>query len=121
MAACVRGAVVWPTEVRLPATMREVYPKTFPPLRTDGDAIAIGVLQGDEPQQIAMQAELDGKPIELAWTVQPEKPNPDFNFLPQLVDLARNDGGVSLPTAGSAALREAGRIITASAQDLAQL
>lgn len=113
--------VFYPTSVKMPAEMASVYPKNVPPLRGDRDSILVGKLENRGSFQVAMKAEVDGKPVDLAWAVQAEKSNPDFAFLPQLVEMSQKDGGVSLPTVGSAGLREAGRVLTASAQNLTKL
>ena len=121
LAEAVQARVFWPVDTKLPAAMADVYPKTMPPLRSDRDSILIGVLKDRQPQEIAATLEVDGKQIEKSWTVPAEGASPDFSFLPQLINLARRDGGLTLPTAGSNALHEAARIITTSAEDLAKL
>lgn len=113
--------VFFPNSVKLPAEMASVYPKHLPPLRADRDSIVIGSLENRGDFQVAMQAEVDGRPVDLTWTIAAEASNPDFAFLPQLVEMSQKDGGVTLPTVGSAGLREAGRALTASAQSLTKL
>ena len=57
----------------------------------------------------------------MTWRVASEASHPDFGFLPELVESARADAGLRLPTVGSAGLREAGRLMTDSARRLAEL
>ena len=121
LAKAVQAHVFWPVDTKLPAAMADAYPKTMPPLRSDRDSILIGVLKERQPQLIAATLEVNGKQIEKSWTVPAEGASPDFSFLPQLINLARRDGGLTLPTAGSNALHEAARIISTSAEDLAKL
>jgi len=121
MADIAPGNVVWPVSVKLPETMREAYPSPMPPLRLDRDAILIGILDKRQPQQIAVTAEVAGKQIQLKWSVTPEPPSEQFGFLPQLIAETRDDDGLTLPTVGSAGLREAGRMILASAEDLLKI
>jgi hypothetical protein len=113
--------VFYPTSVKMPAEMASVYPKAVPPLRADRDSIVIGSLEGRGNVQIAMKAEVDGRSVDLNWNATPEASHPDFAFLPQLVEMSQKDDGVTLPTVGSAGLREAGRMMTASAQSLTKL
>src|SRR6266850_5028865 len=93
----------------------------MPPVRTDRDSILIGTLSHVAPVKLEMKDTLNGKPLTLKWSSTPEKPSEDFGFLPKLVDLAAADKGLSLPTAGSAALREAAYVTLNSAQQLAKL
>ncbi len=47
-----------------------------------------------------------------------EASNPDFAFLGAVVNDARKNGGLTLPTPGSASLRELGNVLSSSAKDL---
>ena len=55
------------------------------------------------------------------WPVKSEESNSDFAFLPRLVEQAKADDGVTLPTLGSDGLRETGRMILASSSNLTKL
>jgi hypothetical protein len=121
LADVAQGIVVWPTSVNLPDAMREAYPSPMPPLRTDRDTILIGILDNRKPHQITITAEVAGKEIELGWNLTPEPSNDEFGFLPQLIAETRDDDGLTLPTVGSAGLREAGRIILAGAENLLKI
>lgn len=117
----VHGPVLWPTSVKFSSALVEVYPKTAPPLRTDRDSVMIGTINAGGTQQIAMTAEVQGKTVELSWKVQAESSSDDFAFLPKMTEMVRKDGGISMPTAGSAALAEVSRVMLAGAQGFSKL
>lgn len=121
LARIAQGIVVWPVSVNLPEAMREAYPSPTPPLRMDRDTILIGILGNRKPQQIAITAEVAGKGIQLAWNLTPEPSSDEFGFLPELIAETRDDDGLTLPTVGSAGLREAGRILLAGAENLLKI
>jgi hypothetical protein len=121
LAGSIHGSVIWPTEIALPASLGETLPKDVPPLRTDRDSILIGKLVSPDAGDVKITGEMNGRPIELLAKVTPEKSNEDFAFLPRLIEVAQADGGVSLPTLGSAGLREAAAITMTSAEQLAKL
>jgi len=116
-----QGTVIWPVSVKLPDAMQEVYPSPTPPFRTDRDTILIGILDNRNPQRISITAEVAGKQIDLAWNLTPESSNDEFGFLPQLIAETRDDDGLTLPTVGSAGLRQAGRVILAGAENLLKI
>src|SRR5262249_6201204 len=121
LAASSHASVVWPAELALSANIAASYPTEMPPVRTDRDSILIGTLSRIAPVNIEMAGTMNGKPVTLKWNAMPERSSEDFGFLPKLVDLAAADKGLSLPTAGSAALREAAYVTMNSAQQLAKL
>ncbi|HTN75012.1 MAG TPA: VWA domain-containing protein, partial [Pirellulaceae bacterium] len=121
LAKAAQVPVYYPTKTSLPTEMTQSFPQVCPPLRSDRDSIVIGDLSAPGNMQIAMQAEVAGKPVQLSWTVAAEASNPDFSFLPELIEIAKKDNGASLPTVGSAGLREAGRTMVANADHLAKL
>ncbi|MFW6171310.1 MAG: VWA domain-containing protein, partial [Planctomycetota bacterium] len=113
--------VFWPQEVQFPGAMVEHYPVTVPPLRTDRDTIVIGKLESHQLQPLSMTAEVNGNTVELAWDLVAKRSTDDLAFLPQLVDRARDNGGLTLPTLGSEGLREVGRLIFGASEDLSSL
>ncbi|MFO0882949.1 MAG: hypothetical protein U0894_01965 [Pirellulales bacterium] len=121
LAGAVRGTVIWPTNAKLPEGLAESYPSQMPPLRTDRDTVIVGKLSEEGPQSITLEGEAHGEAVELTWQTSAEAPNPDFAFLPKLVETAERDGGLTLPTAGSAGLREAAVTIAGSASKLTEL
>jgi Mg-chelatase subunit ChlD/uncharacterized membrane protein YgcG len=121
LAAVVHSPVFWPTSSALPAAFKEAYPERTPPLRPDRDTIVVGVLDGKGPQTVSLRGEVNGAAVEAKWTVTPEDGAEDVAFLPKLLDTARRDGGLSLPTVGSAGLREVGRMMAAHAESLAKM
>ena len=101
--------------------MTAVYPATVPPFRTDRDTILVGKLAAREAAPLKIKGELNGQPVELNWNLTPEKSQEDFSFLPRLVEIARADRGISLPTVGTVGLREAAINTMQSAEQLAKL
>ncbi len=115
-----RAAVLWPAQVAWPAELGDVYPKTVPPLRTDRDTVVIGVadLPLDEPIEIRIQAEGDTAPVQLSWSATPHSRGASHAFLAQVVEMAQADGGVTLPTVGSAGLAETARVLEAGVDSM---
>src|SRR5688572_26960846 len=121
LGASLRAGVVWPSEAKLSSNVAASYPAEMPPVRTDRDSILVGSLNKSSPVNVEMSGTMNGKPVKLTWNAAPEKSSEDFAFLPKLVDLAAEDNGMWLPTAGSGALREAAYLTLNSAQMLAKL
>ncbi len=121
MVATARGAVFWPENVSFPKEIVETFPASVPPMRSDRDIILIGRLSQPGAFNVTCDVIVDGKKVELKWPVQSEASNSEFAFLPKLIEQSRADAGVSMPTLGSAGLREAGRMILASSTDLTKL
>jgi len=122
LAAAVRSPVFWPENVKVGVNVLAIYPETFAPLRVDRDTVAIGMLKNRESEiTITMTAKGPGSSKELSWKLKPEPESLEFGFLPKLVELAAKDGGVRLPTVGSAGLREIGRVILNDAQTMLKL
>ena len=57
----------------------------------------------------------------LSWTLQPQKFGDDRAFLSQVVEMAEQDGGVTLPTLGTVGLLETGRLFQAQLDGLTSL
>ena len=107
LAAATKAAVLWPTATTWPAAFAEVFPKRMPPLRADRDTAVIGTFKGEGPFQVQAAVDAAGKAENLSWTVKPNKSDEDFSTLGRLVDIARVDGGLSLPIVDAASLRKA--------------
>ena len=121
LAQAAHGIVFWPVSVELPPTMQEVLPKTIPPLRSDRDMVLLGTLKSRAPQAVKLVTEVNGRHTELQWAIAGEASSDDFSFLPQLVDGARDTGGVALPTLGSDGLRDVARTIATDDEALVRL
>jgi hypothetical protein len=123
MADWTRAAVLWPAEIAWPAEMGDVYPKTLPPLRTDRDTVVVGVAEGaiDTPINLEANIAVGSSPMAMKWTATPEDAGNGHAFLAQVVEAARADGGVSLPTVGTAGLAETGRMLEAELDGLTDL
>ncbi|MFN5709507.1 MAG: VWA domain-containing protein, partial [Planctomycetota bacterium] len=121
LADTVHGLIFWPTDAKFSDAVSEVLPQQFPPLRADRDSILIGSLTAREPVNITVTGKVNGAEQTMAWTVAAENSSEDFAFLPKLIDSARNNGGMTLPTIGSAGLREAARLMSDGSRNLSQL
>lgn len=117
------ATVYWPTNVVLPSELGQVYPKTLTPLRSDRDTVAIGAVAAplDKPLEIKGQFVANGKPVELSWTAAPQAGGEAYAFLPKVVQIAKADDGITLPSVGSAGLAETGRAAEASVDGLTDL
>ena len=106
LGASVSLPVVWPTSVEAPKALATFFPTKLPPLRLDRDSIVIGQSQADaEAGKFVVRGTAAGKEVELMWVVKPEASNPDLGFLPNVIESAKLDAGISLPALGSAGLR----------------
>ncbi len=123
MAEWVRATVYWPTGATWPAELGQVYPKSLPPLRSDRDTIVVGAAAGPlkAPVEVRAQVAVNGKPAELHWSATPEDKGDAYAFLPQIIDVAQRDGGITLPTVGSPGLAETGRLVEAGVDGLTDL
>ncbi|MBX9791917.1 MAG: hypothetical protein K2Y37_23590 [Pirellulales bacterium] len=121
LARAARTPVIWPTDVALPAALGNVVTQPLPPLRADRETILVGQGRISEPVEIKVAAEAAGKPIELAWHVEPVEPTNDNAFLARVVDMAKSDQGATLPTLGLAGLNELHRLVDLAADDLTRL
>ncbi len=121
LAQTVHGGIFWPKAPELPNAIAEIYPTTIPPLRTDRDTIVIGTLANREEIKLTLSGEFNGQTITMNWPLSPEASNIEFSFLPQLLANARKDGGLSLPTIGSAGLLEVARLLSSTSHTLTKL
>ena len=121
LAETVHAPVFWPEEVYLPSEFRETFPRVLPPLRGDRDSILIGVAQRMEGGHVRIVGTTDGAPAAIDWKVTMEPASPDFSSLPALIDMARRDNGVRLPTVGSEGLRESLRLLGEQSANLAKM
>ena len=121
LANTVHAMVVWPTEFQLPKNVVEVYPAQIPPLRTDRDTILVGTLKDRSDVTFSFKGELNGKSKSITWLLAAEASSDDFAFLPKLVNNARKNQGTTLPTVGSAGLREMARVLNYQSSQLAEL
>jgi tetratricopeptide (TPR) repeat protein len=121
MVNVIRSPVAWPTEVKLPAALGEVYPQTLPPLRADRDTVVIGLLESRDIENLSLTAEVDGKPVDLHWDVTVHDALDDYSFLPELVAAVRPSGGQGMPLLGSASLREVAKLVSTNNELLSRL
>ena len=129
LAGAVRGTVLWPTSSKWPAELTTVYPEKMPPLRSDRDTIVLGKSDGPLPPALDIEvvaqagSAADEKASSQAfhWTLTRGESNPDYAFLPVVVESARVDGGTRLITLGTPGLQEARRIVNDGTHLLGQL
>lgn len=121
LAQTVHGSVFWPTKSEIPNVVSEIYPAQVPPLRTDRDTVLIGSLSDRGQFNIVIDGQINGQTVRMTWPLTTEQSSIDFAFLPKLIDMARRDDGITLPTLGSAGLREMARVMSANARDLAKM
>ena len=121
LAAAVRTPVVWPKKTDVSTGFSEVYPALMPPLRTDRDSVVIGTLSNREKQSIQLQGDVNGRQVQWNWQLEVQPSSEDFAHVSKLVDISRQDLGLSLPTAGSAVLVETQRIIMTGANRLSKM
>ena len=121
IASSVHGSVFWPTDGELDDSVVDMFPRRFPPLRTDRDTIVLGTLADREAVELQITGVIDGQNQEMSWTLSPEESSTKFAFLPGMIRDARKDQGLSLPTLGSTGLIEYARTRTEETNRLTDL
>jgi len=118
-----RATVLWPQQVDLAAEFGQVYPAAMPPLRSDRDSILLGITSDQLPETLSINITATGQngAVELAWTATPEASQEDHAFLAEIIDIAKSNEGMSLPTLGSAGLAETARLVGARMDQLTAL
>ena len=106
LAQTIQGSVLWPTNGELDESVIDMFPRRFPPMRTDRDSIIMGTLSDRNPVDLKVIGMMNGQELEMKYSLKPEASSEDFGFLPGMIKEARNDHGLRLPTVGSAGLRE---------------
>jgi hypothetical protein len=115
--------VFWPANAAWPSELGHVYPQAMTPLRSDRDTVAIGAIAEPLTKSLEIKAQFvaDGKPVDLHWTAAPKNAGETYAYLPKVVQLAKADEGITLPSVGSAGLAETGRLAEASVDSLTDL
>jgi hypothetical protein len=121
LAAAAAANVLWPTGVTWPAEMTEVFPKRMPPLRGDRETVVFGVVKGTGPLNVQVTTEGVGGPQKVNFAISPSVSDDNNNYLTQLVELGRADGGVTLPLVGAASLAEARQEVSSGVRNLGAL
>ncbi len=108
-----QATVFWPIKTTLSPELGSVLPKQLPPLRTDRDTLVFGVTDKKlaAPVAINVEAEAAGKATNLSWSANPSASSENYAYLPQVVESARADDGLTTPAIGLAGLAETGRIL----------
>ena len=105
LASTIHASVFWPTAGKLDDAVVDMFPRRFPPMRTDRDSIVLGTLSDRDTVDLEITGVVDGQETKLNWSFTPEASSEQFAFLPGMVSDARADNGFSLPTLGSNGLR----------------
>ncbi|MEI8376552.1 MAG: VWA domain-containing protein, partial [Planctomycetota bacterium] len=120
LARAVHGSVLWPKDVKWPDGV-EVYPKTFPPLRSDRDTVVVGTAKSAAAKQVEIDVDGPAGVQKLAWDIPELKSDANNAYLAKLVDQAKVDGGRTLPLIDSASLFNAKQLIEAGGRGLSDL
>ena len=105
LASTVHASVFWPIDGKLDESVVDMFPRRFPPMRTDRDSIVLGTLADRDAVNLEVTGVVDGQETKLNWSFTPEASSEQFAFLPGMISDARADNGFSLPTLGSNGLR----------------
>lgn len=117
----VHGTVFWPKTAELPESIIEVYPRICPPLRSDRDSVVFGTINDRKPIDLQMGGFVNGVNQDLTLSVVPSASNTNYSFLPELLNDSRKNGGLELPTVGTAGLKQYVRNIRKSSSIMASL
>lgn len=110
--------VAWPESSSTSVAIEASYPESLPPLRSDRDSIVVGrMAKGASNLNVA--ATIGGQPVE--WNATATESNEANAYLPELVQQAQRNGGVTLATVGSAGLAEVGRVMNAGFDSLTEM
>ena len=101
--------------------MTEVFPEAPAAVAADRETIVLGTFKGKGPLNVKIGVAGPAGPQKIALTVSPSASDESNNYLPQLVEQARVDGGVTLPLVGSASLAEARRWVTSGVRNIDRL
>jgi hypothetical protein len=118
------ATVIWPETLALPAELGESFPKQTPPLRSDRDTIVIGSTNEPLAAPLAIDAkarDAAGQSVTLHWVAEALPSDDSFAYLEQVVDAARSDDGLTLPTIGSAGLAETARMLENNLDQMTEL
>ncbi len=117
----IHGSVLWPVSGQWGDSVLESFPSQFPPLRTDRDNIILGSIADRNSVALQLTGIANGSEENITWQINPETANTDFSFLPGMIEDARKDFGLTLPTIGSEGLREYARVRMVEANRLSDL
>jgi len=97
LASTIHASVFWPTDGKLDDAVVAMFPRRFPPMRTDRDSIVLGTLSDRNAVDLEITGIVDGQETKLNWSLTPEASSEQFAFLPGMISDARADNGFSLP------------------------
>ncbi len=90
-------------------------------MRSGRDTVVVGTVANRDELEVVVSGLLNGESKQMTWTLTPEASNIDFSFLPKMLRIARRDDGMTLPTVGSAGLRQMAKMIDADSDELVKL
>ena len=114
----VYSSVLWPAKVSVSSNVIEKFPSACPPMRVDRDTIVYGSLSNGNSVELTVDGTMDGQSVSYTWAAAPEVDSEQMAFLPKLIENARSDGGMTLPTIGSVGLREYARMINETSAEI---
>jgi hypothetical protein len=123
LAQAVHGSVLWPTaagNVKWPDGL-DVYPKAFPPLRSDRDTVVVGTSKSTAAGQVDIDVDGASGAQKRTFGIPQLKSDANNGYLVTLVDQAKVDGGRTLPLVDSASLATAKQEIEAGGRGLNDL
>ncbi len=115
LAQAVHGSVFWPTaagNVKWADGMN-VYPTTFPPMRSDRDTVLVGTEKSTAAKQVEIDVDGPAGAQKLTYDIPALKSDTNNGYLVALVDQAKVDGGRTLPLIDSSSLATAKQEIEA--------
>lgn len=122
MADWVRATVYWPEQVVAGSSIASLYPANMPALRSDRDTVVVGTLSENASNvELSCQLKTANGDQSMQWT-SPVAQSLEANaYLAELVNSAKADDGLTLPTVGTAGLVETGRMLAANVDGLTDI
>jgi tetratricopeptide (TPR) repeat protein len=121
LASMADAMVYWPTSVKFSDEVTEVYPEHTPPLRSDRDTVVVGELKSNQPFNVEMAVESASGPASFTYAAPAGVSDEVNNYLARLVEVARADGGASMPLVDSSSLESAKQEMSAITRSVSRL
>jgi hypothetical protein len=118
LVSAARVSVYWPVGQASWPAGSEVYPRPLPPLRSDRDTVLLGTMKAGAGGKLELAVEGPAGPQTLVWPLPALRLDEGHAFLRPLVELARIDGGLTLPLLGTASLVELQEELLLGGRDL---
>ncbi|MBN2578758.1 MAG: hypothetical protein JXB10_07170 [Pirellulales bacterium] len=121
LVSAVDAPVLWPTAVTWPNQQVEILPQRLPPLRWDRDSVVVGIDKQNAPFTIQYTADTAGIPQKLTFNATPGRASDVHNYLPRMIEVMRQDGGLTMPLIGSMSLQQARTVVNTNQDALRKL